>query len=88
MICFIFIEPLSACEISVKIFITDVVIAKFKYLIFASLKGSWGWGKIVITVALIYRHWVMMAYSEKLSEIVDLEKCEVYSIKKPMMLLH
>ena len=26
------------------------------------------WGKIVITVMLIYRHWVIMAYSKKLSD--------------------
>ena len=31
---------------------------------------------------LIYRHWVILAYSEKLSDIIVLEKCEVYSTKK------
>ena len=30
---------------------------------------------------LIFRHWVMMGYSEKLSDILVLEKCEVYSTK-------
>ena len=34
------------------------------------------------TLMLINRHWVIMAYSEKLSDIIDLEKCEVYSTKK------
>ena len=32
-------------------------------------KGSGGWGKILITVMLIYMHWAIMAYSEKLSDI-------------------
>ena len=33
-------------------------------------------------VMLIYRHWVIMTYSEILSDIIVLEKCEVYSTKK------
>ena len=41
-----------------------------------------GRGKILITAMLIYRHWVIMAYSEKLADIMVLEKCEVYSTKK------
>ena len=32
-------------------------------------KGPEGWGKILITVMLIYRHWVIIALSEKLSDI-------------------
>ena len=36
---------------------------------------------------LIYRHWVIMAYSKKLSDIIVLGKCEVYSTKKPIQLL-
>ena len=36
----------------------------------------------LITVMFIYRHWVTMAYSEKLSDIIVLEKCEFYSTKK------
>ena len=36
------------------------------------------------TLMLINKHWVIMAYSEKLSDIIDLEKCEVYSTKKPI----
>ena len=45
-------------------------------------KGSGGWGKFFITAMLIYRHWVIMAYREKLSDIIVLGKCEVYSTKK------
>ena len=33
------------------------------------------------TVMLIYRHWVIMAYSEK-SDIIVLEKSEVNSLKR------
>ena len=35
-----------------------------------------GGGKILIIVILIYRHWVIIAKSEKLSDIIVLEKCE------------
>ena len=41
-----------------------------------------GWGKILITVMLIYRHCVIKAFSEKLSDLVVLEKCEVHSAQK------
>ena len=41
-----------------------------------------GWGMILITVILIYRRWVFMAYSEKLSDIIALGICEVYYTKK------
>ena len=41
-----------------------------------------GWGKVLITVMLIYGHWVIMTYSDKLSDIIVLEKCEVYSTQK------
>ena len=41
-----------------------------------------GGGKILIIVILIYRHWVIIANSEKLSDIIVLEQCEVYSTKK------
>ena len=37
---------------------------------------------LVITVMLIYRHLVIMANSGKLSYIIGLEKCEVYTTKK------
>ena len=47
-------------------------------------KWSGGWGKILITVLLIYSHWVIKAYSEKLFDVIVLEKCEVYSTKKPI----
>ena len=45
-------------------------------------KGSGG-GVIFITVMLIYRHWVIIAFSEKLSDIIILGKCEVYPTKYP-----
>ena len=35
-----------------------------------------------ITVMLIFRHLVIMANSGKLSDIIGLEKCEVYTTKK------
>ena len=38
-------------------------------------------GKIFITAMLIYRHWVIIAYCEKLSDIIVLEKCEESTIK-------
>ena len=38
-----------------------------------------GDGTFLITVMLIYRHWVIMAYSNKMSDIIVLKKCEVYS---------
>ena len=37
---------------------------------------------------LIYRHCVIMAYSEKFSDIIVLEQREVYSTKNPIKLLH
>ena len=43
-----------------------------------------GGGKILITVMLIYKHWVIMTYSEKLSDIKALGKWEVYHTKKPI----
>ena len=36
-----------------------------------------GWDKILITVMLIFRHCVFMAYSEKLSDKIVFEKCEL-----------
>ena len=51
-------------------------------------KGSGGWGKTLITHMLIYRHWVIMTYSERLSDILLFEKCVVYSTKKAIKLLH
>ena len=67
--------------------ITDSVIGKFKYSTFDPTLGV-RWGKILITVMLIYRHWVFMPYSGNLSDIIVLEKCEVYSTKKPILFLH
>ena len=37
--------------------------------------------KFLITVMLIYRHWVIMAYSDRFLDIIVLKKCEVYSTK-------
>ena len=51
---------------------------KFRYLTFAPGGGV----KFLITVMLIYRHWVIIAYSEKMSGIIVLEELEVYSTKK------
>ena len=34
--------------------------------------GVRGWSKILITVMLIYRHWVIIAYGEKLSDTCTL----------------
>ena len=51
---------------SVKILTSDRVIAKFKYKTFdPHQEGGGGGGTIVIMVMLIYRHWVIMAYSDK-----------------------
>ena len=58
---------------------TDWVIAKFTYLTFDPTGGRGG--KFLITVMLIYRHWVIIAYSEKLLYIIVLDKCDVYSTK-------
>ena len=46
--------------------------------------GRGGGGEIVITVMLIYRHLVSMVYSEKLSDIIVFEECEVYTTKMPI----
>ena len=39
-------------------------------------------GKYFVTVMLIYKHWAIMAYSEELSDIIALGKCEVHYTKK------
>ena len=39
-------------------------------------KGSGAWNTIFVTVMLIYRHWAILAYSVKLSDIIALGKCE------------
>ena len=62
-------------QISVKILTNDLVIAKFKYLTGVC-------GKILVTVMLIYRQWAIMAYSENLSDIIALGKCEVHYTNK------
>ena len=72
---------------SVKILTIDLVIAKFKYLIFDPIFDLTyvvrGWGKIFVTVMLLYRHRKIMAYSEKLADIKALDKYEVNYTKKP-----
>ena len=45
-------------------------------------KGSGERGNILTPLMLIYRHWAIMAYSEKWSDIIDLDKCEDYYAKK------
>ena len=37
---------------------------------------------------LIYRHWAIMVYSEKLLNIIALMKCEDYHTKKLILALH
>ena len=46
-------------------------------------KWSGGWGEILITVMLIYSHWVIKAYSEKLFD-VSFGEMWSYSPKKPI----
>ena len=48
--------------------------------------GSMG-GVIFVTVMLIYRHWVIMAFNDKLTDIIAFGKCKVQYIKKPIQLL-
>ena len=60
--------------------------AKLKYLTLIPPKGSGG-GVKFYHCHLIFRHLVIMAYNEKLSDIIVLEKCEVYSTEKPLLLL-
>ena len=67
---FILIAPLPACNISVRNIDNALVIAKFKYLTFDPL------GKNFDTAMLIYRHWAIRVYSEKLLNIIALRKCE------------
>ena len=46
-------------------------------------KGSGGLGKFIVTVMLIYcKHWAIVAYSVKLSDIIALGTCEVHFLKK------
>ena len=54
---------------------------KIKCLTFDSTLGVRGLGQILITAMLIYRHWVIMAYSKKLSDIKALRKWEFYHTK-------
>ena len=58
------------------------VIAKFYYLTFDPACGVRRRGKMSLTVMLIYRYWVIMAYSEKWSDIIALGKREVYYTKQ------
>ena len=60
----------------------ECVRTEFKNLTFDPTKGVRGRGKILIIVMLIYRHLVIMAYSEKLSDIIAMRKWEVYHTKK------
>ena len=49
--------------------------------IFLSISLLMGWGKTVDTDVQIYMHWVIISHSEKLSDIIDLGKCEVHYTK-------
>ena len=81
LICFISIAALPACKISAKNIILTIVlvIVKFKYLTL---------GYNFDTAMLIYRHWAIMVFSEKLLNIIDLMKCEDYHTKKLIYVLH
>ena len=57
------------------------------YLTFVLAIGVRGWGKMFVTVMLIYRHWAIMVYSEKLSDII-FGKRKVHYPQKADMLLH
>ena len=82
LICFIFIVSLSACEISAKHIDNWLSYCNIKIFdLWPHLRDK-GLGKVLITVMLIYRHWVIMAYCEKLADIIVFEKCEVYSTQK------
>ena len=78
---FRFIVSLSACKISIKILTTCLVIAKLKYLTFDPTLGVRGGIDVFITAMLVNRHWIIISYSENLSDIIVLEKCEFYSTK-------
>ena len=85
---FISIAALPTCKISAKKMTIALVIAKFKYLTFEPLGGVKGGGVKLDTAMLIYSHWVIMVYSEKLLNIIALVKCEDYHTKKLIKVLH
>ena len=58
-----------------------LVIGKLKYLTFDLFGGVKEGGVNFDTAMLIYRHWVIMVYSEKLLNIIALMKCEDYHTK-------
>ena len=82
LIWFISTAPLPASKISAKnidIQTTALVIAKFKYLTLGGVKGV---GSNFDIVMLIYRHWAIMVYSEKLLNKIAFRECEDHYTKK------
>ena len=80
---FISIAALPTCKISAKnIDNCFSYIAKLRYLTFDPLGWVQGDEVKVDTATLIYRHWAIMVYIEKLLNIIDLMKCEDYHTKK------
>ena len=79
---FHFYAALPTCKTSAKNIDNTLVIAKFKYLTFDPLGGVKGGGVKLWHCHAIYRHWVIMVYSEKLLNIIALMKCEDYHTKK------
>ena len=67
---------LAWCTISFNL-ICNMATSRIKILTFVLTQGfkgrcktDRGLGKNLITVMLIYRHWVILAYSEKLSDLI------------------
>ena len=74
-----------------KIMTIALVIAKFEYLTFDSyILLRWGQrgGVKFDTAMLIYRHWAIMVFSEKLLNIKAFMKCEDIYSKKLILVLH
>ena len=65
-----------------KILTIALVIAKFKYLTFDPIGGVKGVGENFDTAMLIYRHWAIKVYCERLLNITALMKCEDYQTQK------
>ena len=69
-ICSILIVPLFACKISDKNIDNLFSYVQLIILTFDPRLSDQGWGKIFDTVGFIYRHWEIMAHSEKLFDII------------------
>ena len=64
------------------------IVSYFKIKIFELPKGQSVGVKFDSLDMLIFRHWVIIAFSENLSDIIALGKCEFYYPKKLMYFLH